>query len=636
MSDSSNRFLRFWDELKRRRVLKVIAMYAATAFIMIEAGDIMLPRLGLPDWTVTFIIILLIVGFPITIIFSWIFDITPEGLIKTETVQIKSKEEPSIPPSKKKLKPSDAIIAVLIIIVVLLVYPKIFSRDKFEGIRNTEGRISIAVMPFGNLSGDTLYNVWQGGFQNLLISTLSNSEELLVRQYQAIYSILESENNISYASLTPSLASEIASKLDTRTLVIGNILKAGNKIRINAQLVNAESQEIYKTYQVDGDTEDDIFSMADSLSGMIKNYLEIKMLVEQYDSPEIRGLFTNSSEAYQYYIHGFDAFMGLDLLTATEWLSKAIEVEPDFITAYVQLSFVYRVMGNDQLAKHWCKTAYEKKNELPMLGKLMLDHLNAYYFETPNEQIKIIKQILEIDELNVIYLHLMGRAYYVMYQYEEASIYFNKALEIHKNWGIQYRNPFIYYWLGDSYHQLNDHKRENEVYELGLTVFPNYGTIIGYQGTCALSQGDMEKAEDFIAKYKYTRKSISLWSESRILSGVAYIYSRAGFLEEAEKYYRKALTLDPQNPNRINDLAYFLINNDIKINEGVALIEKALVLSPEDWYALDTKGWGLYKQGKYNEALQVLNYAWELRPVYDHEGYQHIEEIKKTLASQNN
>ena len=248
-------------------------MYAATAFIMIEAGDIMLPRLGLPDWTVTFIIILLIVGFPITIIFSWIFDITPEGLIKTETVQIKSEEEPSIPPSKKKLKPSDAIIAVLIIIVVLLVYPKIFSRDKFEGIRNTEGRISIAVMPFGNLSGDTLYNVWQGGFQNLLISTLSNSEELLVRQYQAIYSILESENNISYASLTPSLASEIASKLDTRTLVIGNILKAGNKIRINAQLVNAESKEIYKTYQVDGDTEDDIFSMADSLSGMIKNYL---------------------------------------------------------------------------------------------------------------------------------------------------------------------------------------------------------------------------------------------------------------------------------------------------------------------------------------------------------------------------
>ncbi len=206
-------------------------------------------------------------------------------------------------------------------------------------------------MPFENLSGDTLYNVWRGGFQNLLISTLSNSEELLVRQYQAIYSVLEGRKNISYASLTPSLASELAEKLESRTFVIGNILKAGNKIRVNAQLVNAGSEEIYKTYQVDGNTEDDILDMADSLSGMIKNYLEIKKLVEQYDSPAIRGRFTNSSEAYQYYIHGYNAFMDLDLQTATEWFSKAIEIDPDFITAYVTLSFVYRVMGNDKLAK---------------------------------------------------------------------------------------------------------------------------------------------------------------------------------------------------------------------------------------------------------------------------------------------
>ena len=66
-------------------------MYAATAIIIMEAGDIMLPRLGLPDWTVTFIIILLIVGFPIIIILSWIFDVTPEGVKKTEAVQLSKK-----------------------------------------------------------------------------------------------------------------------------------------------------------------------------------------------------------------------------------------------------------------------------------------------------------------------------------------------------------------------------------------------------------------------------------------------------------------------------------------------------------------------------------------------------------------
>jgi hypothetical protein len=75
----------FWQELKRRKVIKAVAMYAATAFIIMEAGDIMLTRLGLPDWTVTFLIVLLIVGFPITLILSWIFDITPKGVEKTES-----------------------------------------------------------------------------------------------------------------------------------------------------------------------------------------------------------------------------------------------------------------------------------------------------------------------------------------------------------------------------------------------------------------------------------------------------------------------------------------------------------------------------------------------------------------------
>ena len=77
MAANPNKLSQFWQELKRRKVIKVMAMYAATAFIIIEAGDIILPRLGLPDWTVTFIIILLIVGFPISIILSWIFDVTP-------------------------------------------------------------------------------------------------------------------------------------------------------------------------------------------------------------------------------------------------------------------------------------------------------------------------------------------------------------------------------------------------------------------------------------------------------------------------------------------------------------------------------------------------------------------------------
>ena len=102
MPQPTNKITQFWQELKRRKVIKVIAMYAATAFIIMEAGDIMLPRLGLPDWTVTFIIILLIVGFPIAIILSWIFDVTPEGIKKTEPVKVAKEKEAEAIPTKRK------------------------------------------------------------------------------------------------------------------------------------------------------------------------------------------------------------------------------------------------------------------------------------------------------------------------------------------------------------------------------------------------------------------------------------------------------------------------------------------------------------------------------------------------------
>jgi len=612
-------------------------MYAATAFIIMEAGDIMLPRLGLPDWTVTFIIILLVVGFPITIILSWIFDITPEGVIKTEPVQIAKKKETIPEPVKRKLKISDGLIALLLVVVCILLYPKIFKKDKFEGIRDPKGKISIAVMPFENLSGDTLYNVWQGGFQNLLITSLSNSEELSVRQYQTMYAVFENKINVAHASITPSVASELALKLETGTFILGKILKAGNNIRVNAQLMNAETEEIYKTYHVDWDTEDDIFAMADSLAGLIKNYLEIKKLVEQYDSPEICGTFnTNSSEAFQYYIHGWNAFMDLDQQAATEWLSKAIECDSGFISAYVPLLFTYLTTGNDELAKNLCNSAYKKRDELPLKGQLTLDYLNAYIFETPNDQIKYLKQILEIDELNPTYWKLLGLAYSKMYQYKDAAIYFEKALEIHLKWGSNFRNPFIYHWLGNAYHKINEHKKEKEVYELGLSIFPDHTRITQYQAICALSQGNTDEADHFITKYKLIGKNKNLWPESRILSGVGYIYTEANLFNDAEISYRQGLTLDPGNPSRMYDLAWFLIDHDINLDEGLDLIQNALELRPDNWYYLDTKGWGLYKQGKVEEALKILNDSWNLRPSYRHRGYLHIQEVEKALSSQYN
>ncbi|MCK5280798.1 MAG: tetratricopeptide repeat protein, partial [Cyclobacteriaceae bacterium] len=314
------------------------------------------------------------------------------------------------------------------------------------------------------------------------------------------------------------------------------------------------------------------------------------------------------------------------------WFAKAIKTDSSFISSYVTLSFTYRIMGNDTVAKKWCNIANKKRDELPLKGKLMLDHLHAYYYETPNEQIIYLKQFLEIDELNTTYWFLLGSTYYRMSQYRDAIINFEKALEIHKKWGASFRNPFIYHRLGELYHKTDAHKREKEVYKLGLSIFPDHPNIIANQAICALSQGDKDQANGYISNYKSIRKNKSRWSESRILSGLGYIYTEANLFYEAEINYRKALKLEPGNPDRLNGLAWFLINNDINVNEGVDLIQKGVEIRQDDWYSLDTKGWGLYKQGKYEEALKVLTEAWDLRPAYDHEGYQHILEVEEALA----
>ncbi len=130
MTQKSRRKLRVWQELKRRGVPRVMAMYAATAFIVIEASDIIFPRLGLPDWSVTLMIILLIVGFPVAFVLSWIFDITPRGVVKTGALEDQDIPKESGGPLRRKLRTSDVVIALLLIVVIILAYPKIFGENE--------------------------------------------------------------------------------------------------------------------------------------------------------------------------------------------------------------------------------------------------------------------------------------------------------------------------------------------------------------------------------------------------------------------------------------------------------------------------------------------------------------------------
>lgn len=118
---------------------------------------------------------------------------------------------------------------------------------------------------------------------------------------------------------------------------------------------------------------------------------------------------------------------------------------------------------------------------------------------------------------------------------------------------------------------------------------------------------------------------------SQIVFGLADI----GKKDKAEEYYRKSLFLESDKPDRMNDLAFLLIDSERNISEGLDLAEKALELKPDNYAYLHTKGWGLYKQGAFQKALEILQKSWDLRrekAVYDHQAYLHLEAAKKAFA----
>jgi tetratricopeptide (TPR) repeat protein len=644
MSENPNKLIRFWQELKRRKVFKVIAMYAGTAFIILEVVNNLVSPLRLPEWAATFVVVLLATGFPFAIIFSWIFDITPEGLKKTESVEAAKRRKSQAVQVKRRLRASDIIIAAMAIVIVILLYPKIFKKDTLEKLRTSGERIVVAVMPFQNMTNDTIWNIWQNGIQSNLITSLSNTEELKVRQTETTNDLLKSRGVINYASITPSVASSVSKKLDADIFIYGSINQAGATIRVNLQLIDSKTEEVFKSYQLDGSPER-ILNIIDSISMMVKNFLVISKLEKELPRGSFKVISTNSPEAYRYFINGANAFDENDYHTAVKLFSQALETDSNFVDATIRLSYAYFNQNLFEEGKRLCLKVYAKRDQMPFQLKLLTNFLYSIYFETPYESIACLRQLQNFDDQVPSNYYNIATFYYQLYQYDKAIPEFEKALELFNKWDSRPRWPQKYTMPGVIYHKANQYKKEKKLYRIAVRYFPNDPELIYNQVILELTEGDTVAANKDIRKYISVRKGNS-WAEADITASLASIYSEAGMLDKAEAYYRKAhvmlqdnpgklSSMQINNPYRLNNLTWFLIDKGRNITEGLELADRALILQPDNYLYLDCKGWGLYKQSKHEEALKFLEKSWSLKPVYDHDIYLHLEAVKKAVASQN-
>lgn len=629
MASTPGRLSRLWQELKRRKVLKVIAMYAGAAYVIIELINNLVEPLNLPLWLPRVVILVLVTGFPVAAVLSWIFDLTPEGFIKTEPAG--EPEEPASERIRRRLQTSDVMIAVLVVTVGILLYPKIFGPAEGVPGKGDDGKYSIAVMPFKNLTGDTTFTLWQEGLQNLMITSLSNSEELSVRQYETMSGMVDGRAGVNYASLSPALASDIARKLEANTVILGNMHKYGPNVRITVNLIATENDEVFKSYGIDGTAEDDFFGIIDSIAFQIKNFLEIKNLNEHLFF-DLRNAFTESTEAYKLYTQAYGFHGRLDYPMAIDLYRKAIDLDSNFVSAMNKLAYCYGDIGMTQLSRSYAYRAYRKIDQVPVDVQLTIREVKAAVDKAPSEQIRVLKQYIERFPYCTNKWYTLGWVYFNTDQWEPSVEALERNLELMHQYGKK-SWVWTYLLLGRAHHYTGNHTREAQVYEEGMVMWPDSKAEFDYwKGVCAVSLNDTSKIELLLGEIREMGVKNG-WPEGNILQWFAGIYSLAGSTDEAWNYYSQALERNSGNANILNDAARFLLLNDLDTEEGYRLITRALELDPDNSDYMFTHGLALMKMGDYERARDILAKSWDQKSYYEHEHYMQLRKVEEILRS---
>ena len=296
-----NKLYQFWQELKRRRVIHVIIVYATVAFAIIELVNNVYETLNLPDWTPALTLIILSLGFPPLIILSWIYDITSKGIVKTKPAKSNRK-------NKKDYQLPDI-------------------NSSFEN--------SIAVLPFQDMSPQKDQEYFCDGMTEELINVLTHVERLKVIARTSVFAFKDKHKDIR----------EIGNKLDVETILEGSIRKDGNRLRITAQLINV-ADGIHIWSEAYSRNLEDVFAIQEEISLAIVNTLKVKILGNEKAAIEKR--HTDDFEAYMFYLRGRQSRQRKDLDSfnrALEYLDKSIAIDPEFASAYAEIALTYVLMG---------------------------------------------------------------------------------------------------------------------------------------------------------------------------------------------------------------------------------------------------------------------------------------------------
>jgi len=318
---------KFSAELKRRHVYKVAVAYAVIAWLLVQAASILFPTFDAPAWTMKVFVTVIALGFPIAVILAWAFELTPEGIKRAEKV---SPDESSIRRPGRKLTISIGVVALIATGLLIFQFTRKTSVTTNPNV-GADSR-SIAVLPFDNLSSDKENAFFAQGIQDEIITTLSKISGLRVI----------SRTSTAHYKSAPENLPEIARDLRVSNILEGSVQKAGDRVHINVQLIQAETDAHLWAQSYDRQLID-IFAVEAEVAKQIADALNATLSPQEKARVETKP--TANPDAYVLYLRGReyqtrpDNFLQ-DFRLAAQFFEQAIALDPNFALAHARLSAV--------------------------------------------------------------------------------------------------------------------------------------------------------------------------------------------------------------------------------------------------------------------------------------------------------
>ena len=314
-----------FEELKRRNVFRVAAAYIIVGWLLLQVSDTLVPALYLPEWFHSGVAFILIIGFPIALIFAWAFEMTPEGLKKESEVD----RSQSIT-AKTGRKLDLTIIAVLAVAIVYLSSKLWLGEEPASTPSSSAPERSIAVLPFKNRSADTEdAEFFAAGVHDEILTLLSRISDLKVI------------SRTSVERLDPNLSiPQIGALLGVATVLEGQVQRAGDRLRINMQLIDSSGEGHLWANTYDRElTAENVFDVQSDIARTIADALNAEL--SSSDEALLKAIPTHNTEALNRYLLGlqqlgrgsFDSFR-----QAERYFREATELDPEYVQAWVALA----------------------------------------------------------------------------------------------------------------------------------------------------------------------------------------------------------------------------------------------------------------------------------------------------------